>query len=130
MSAQPHKLQRKRNSFMHRFAVVVAMLGIAVPTRALADPFEHLSSRLADYEEQIESGAVFQQPPAESAAPEAVPEGAELVPTPIPQPSEELGFYPGDGVWEEPMMGGCYDGCCHHGEHLARQAWRPLRDYP
>lgn len=98
---------------MRRFAVVVAMLGIAVPSRALADPFEHLSSRLAHYEQQIESGAVFQQPSAESAAPEAVPQDAELVPTPIPQPNEELGFYPGDGVWEEPMMGGCYDRRCH-----------------
>ncbi|MEX0676992.1 MAG: BBP7 family outer membrane beta-barrel protein [Pirellulales bacterium] len=107
---------------MRRFAVVVALLGIAFPSRAMADPFEHLSTGLAHYEEQIENGAAIdEQPPGKSTAPEPVPQGAESVPAPIPESGDELGFYPGDGVWEEPpMVGGCYDGCRRCGTFWGR----------
>lgn len=92
---------------MRRFAIVVAMIGFFMPSWAMADPFGHLSGRVLQYEEQIENGGV---PPSNMAP---VPDGAEVVPTPMPQSDEDLGFYPGDGMWQEPAMGGgCYDDGC------------------
>lgn len=107
---------------MRRFAVVVAMMGIFTAQWAKADPFEQLSDRLAEYEEQIGGGAAMQPQSPESVAPEPIPEGAETVPAPVPQPDSEFGFYPDEGAWQEPMMpDGCCDSCCNRcGEFWGR----------
>jgi hypothetical protein len=86
------------------------MLAASAPA-AMADPFDRLSARVEQYEEQIAHGAVMPERVKRAAA------EAEAVPAPIPEPSGpepsgELGIYPGDGMWEEPMGGGCYEPCC------------------
>jgi Putative beta barrel porin-7 (BBP7) len=95
---------------MRRIAVLATLIGLSTGSLAMADPFEHLSGRLQYYEEQIENGAVPEAAPSANAA----PEGAEVVPTPMPEQGDELGFYPGDGMWQEPMLlGTCDEVGCH-----------------
>ena len=43
---------------MRRFAVVVAMIGVALPSLAAGRPVRALSSRVVHYEQQVDAGAV------------------------------------------------------------------------
>jgi hypothetical protein len=90
---------------MRRIAVVVVLIGVGLPSWALADPFEQLSSRVVQFEQQLDGGAVAPDQPSAAVTPEPVP-------APVPEPSEDLGIYQGDGMWEEPMTGDCAGGDC------------------
>jgi hypothetical protein len=89
---------------MRRYAVLVAMIGFALPSWAKADPFEHLSSRLDHYEKQIQQ---VQHTESEGPSSPATAAQREVVPTPQP----EAEYYPGEEMWGEPM-GDYGDGSC------------------
>ncbi|REK10224.1 MAG: hypothetical protein DWQ37_16580 [Planctomycetota bacterium] len=127
---------------MRRFAVAFAMLAFLAGTRASADPFENLSQRLEQYDQQVQSrarsgsrsSAPVQQaqaqmrpaaqsrPPARMRRParmasmqSAPQQAAPMVEEVQPVPMMDPGYqeyYPGD-MWEEPM--GCASGYCGGG---------------
>lgn len=107
---------------MRRYAILVAMIGFALPSWAKADPFEHLASRLEYYDDQVQRAQHTDMPSADVADEE--PQQAEDVPTPIPEPD---GSYFDEPMWEEPMgdyyPGGFGDSCGMCGGCTWRGFW-------
>ncbi len=119
---------------MRRLAVLVAVLGLSLSSRAWADPFANLSRSLEHYDQQSEgrrpvSQASAQQPvrgrPSGVRQASGIPMKGrpmaqqaamreEVQPAPMPREHFEPqtdSYYPGE-VWEEPMGGNCADGSC------------------
>jgi hypothetical protein len=93
---------------MRRFAVLIAILGVAFPSWAQADPFERLARGLEHYDADVQQA---QHTESETTPAASAPQ-QETVPTPVPEPSE--GIHPQEPMWDEPFMdygAGSCDSC-------------------